>query len=59
MGYYWTEERVNKDLQRIMATAFDKVYATMRQRRVTMRIAAFIVAISRVAEASAMRGLYA
>ena len=59
MGYYWTEQRVNKDLQRIMDTAFDEVYATMRQRRVTMRIAAFIVAIRRVAEASAMRGLYA
>jgi glutamate dehydrogenase (NAD(P)+) len=59
MGYYWTEERVNQDLQRIMDTAFDEVYATMRRRRVTMRIAAFMVAIQRVAEASAMRGLYA
>ena len=59
MGYYWTEERVNQDLQRIMDTAFDEVYATMRKRRVTMRIAAFMVAIQRVAEASAMRGLYA
>jgi len=59
MGYYWTETRVNKDLQRIMETAFDEVYATMRQKRVTMRIAAFMVAIRRVAEASAMRGLYA
>ena len=59
MGYYWTEERVNEDLQRIMDTAFDEVYETMRQRRVTMRIAAFIVAIQRVAEASEMRGLYA
>jgi len=59
MGYYWTEERVNEDLQRIMATAFDNVHQTMRRQRVTMRIAAFIVGIRRVAEASAMRGLYA
>jgi glutamate dehydrogenase/leucine dehydrogenase len=59
MGYYWPEARVNEDLQRIMQTAFDDVYATMRRRRVSMRIAAFMVAIQRVNEASEMRGLYA
>jgi len=59
MGYYWTEQRVNEDLQRIMETAFDEVYTTMQRRRVSMRIAAFMVAIRRVTEASEMRGLYA
>ena len=59
MGYYWPEERVNDDLQRIMEGAFDEVYATMQRRRVSMRIAAFMVAIRRVTEASEMRGLYA
>src|SRR5262245_41998085 len=59
MGYYWPEQRVNDDLQRIMETAFDEVYETMQRRRVSMRIAAFMVAIRRVTEASEMRGLYA
>jgi glutamate dehydrogenase (NAD(P)+) len=59
IGYYWTERRVNEDLQRIMETAFDEVYQTMQRRRVSMRIAAFMVAISRVTEASEFRGLYA
>ena len=59
IGYYWPEERVNADLQRIMVTAFDAVYDTMRRRRVSMRIAAFMVAIQRVTEASELRGLYA
>jgi glutamate dehydrogenase/leucine dehydrogenase len=59
MGYYWPEHRVNDDLQRIMEAAFDEVYDTMKRRRVTMRIAAFMVAIRRVTEASEMRGLYA
>ena len=59
MGYYWTEQRVNDDLQRIMETAFDEVYTTAQRRRVSMRIAAFMVAIRRVTEASEMRGLYA
>src|SRR2546425_955125 len=48
MGYYWTEERVDKDLKRIMETAFDHVYATMKKYRTDMRIAAFIVGIQRV-----------
>jgi glutamate dehydrogenase (NAD(P)+) len=59
IGYYWPEARVNEDLQRIMVAAFDDVYATMRKRRVSMRIAAFMVAIQRVTEASELRGLYA
>jgi glutamate dehydrogenase (NAD(P)+) len=59
IGYYWPEERVNEDLQRIMVSAFDHVYTTMRKRRVSMRIAAFMVAIQRVTEASELRGLYA
>lgn len=59
IGYYWTEERVNADLKRIMEAAFDEVYATAQRRRVSMRIAAFMVAIRRVTEASEMRGLYA
>jgi glutamate dehydrogenase (NAD(P)+) len=59
MGYYWTEQRVNEDLRRIMETAFDEVYGVKQKRRVSMRIAAFMVAIGRVTEASEMRGLYA
>ena len=59
MGYYWPEQRVNDDLKRIMETAFDEVYTTMQRRRVSMRIAAFMVAIRRVTEASELRGLYA
>ena len=59
MGYYWPEQRVNDDLQRIMEAAFDEVYETMKRHRVNMRIAAFMVAIRRVTEASEMRGLYA
>ena len=59
IGYYWTEERVNQDLRRIMESAFDKVFETARKHRVDLRIAGFIVAIQRVTEASEMRGLYA
>ena len=59
IGYYWPEERVAAELQRIMSTAFDEVYATMIRRRASMRIAAFMVATRRVTEAAELRGLYA
>jgi glutamate dehydrogenase len=59
MGYYWTAERVQEDLQRIMVKAFDDVYETSLQYKVNMRIAAFIVAIARVVEGAEIRGLYA
>jgi len=59
MGYYWTEEKVNDDLEHIMNRAFDAVHATSHQFKVSMRIGAFIVGIQRVARAAELRGLYA
>ena len=59
MGYYWTEQRVQEDLQRIMEDAFAKVLQTSLQFEVPMRTAAFIVGIKRVTEAAELRGLYA
>jgi glutamate dehydrogenase (NAD(P)+) len=58
-GYYWTEERVNEELERIMVHAFNDVMATAREYKVAMRTAAFIVGITRVVKAAEMRGLYA
>ncbi len=59
MGYYWTNERIQEDLSRIMRSSFNAVLETSKQYKVNMRIAAFIVAIQRVTKASEMRGLYA
>ena len=59
MGYYWSEERVNEDLEKIMVNAFDEVMAAARKYKVKMRTAAFIVGINRVTKAAELRGLYA
>lgn len=57
MGYYWTEKEVNEKLERIMVQAFQEVYEMYRQHKdVDMRIAAYMVAIKRVAEAMQVRG---
>ncbi|TAF67057.1 MAG: Glu/Leu/Phe/Val dehydrogenase [Cytophagales bacterium] len=58
LGYKWTQERVNRRSDRIMKEAFDKVYETMKQYNVSMRIAAYIVAIDKVAKTYQYRGGY-
>ncbi|MFQ5583806.1 MAG: Glu/Leu/Phe/Val dehydrogenase [Calditrichia bacterium] len=59
MGYYWSEEQVNSELEKFMLKAFDSVYETSRKYNVNMRIAAYIVAIQRVTKTAELRGLYA
>jgi len=57
-AYFWTEREVNLRLRDIMQKAFDKVYRICGERKVTMRKAAYILAVERVAEATRVRGLY-
>jgi len=57
-AYFWTEDEVNERLERIMVRAFEEVYAQSQKRNVDMRAAAMAVAVGRVAEAQAMRGIY-
>ncbi len=56
LGYKWTKERVNRRSDRIMRSSFDNVYKTALKYNVSMRIAAYIVAIDRVAQAYSYRG---
>ncbi len=58
MGYYWTEERVNRRADRLMKSAFDSVYETSVKFNVSMRTAAYIVAIEKVATTQKLRGTY-
>ena len=56
LGYKWTAERVNRRSDRIMKDAFDNVYRTSLEYKVPMRIAAYIVAIDKVAKTYKFRG---
>lgn len=56
LGYYWTEERVNRRADRNMKEAFENVYNTAQQHNVSLRIAAYIVAIDKVANTTRLRG---
>jgi glutamate dehydrogenase/leucine dehydrogenase len=58
LGYKWTAERVNRRSDRIMKDAFDNVYKTAVEYKVSMRIAAYMVAIDKVAKTYKFRGGY-
>jgi glutamate dehydrogenase (NAD(P)+) len=57
-GYYWTEEEVIARLQRTLDESFAAVNAMAQKHRVDLRMAAYMVAIDRVAETMRLRGLY-
>ncbi len=59
MGYYWKEEHIQRDLQEIMERSFLNILETSKKYKVSMRTAAFIDGISKVARAAELRGLYA
>jgi glutamate dehydrogenase (NAD(P)+) len=58
-GYFWTEKEVNERLEAKMSEAFTAVLRTSLKYKVDMRIAAYMVAIERVATVTRMRGMYA
>ena len=59
MGYFWTEQEVNQRLERIMIDSFNDVMQYAVAHGVNNRIAAYMLAIDRVAYTSKVRGIYA
>ncbi len=57
-SYFWTEERVRETLEQTMKTAFAGVYAAAERFRTDMRTGAYVLAVSRVAEATRVRGIF-
>ncbi len=58
-GYYWAEKEINEKLERVMSEAFERVYnmySRHRADKVTMRMAADMVAVERVGDAIKTRG---
>ncbi|HEX8386654.1 MAG TPA: Glu/Leu/Phe/Val dehydrogenase [Rubricoccaceae bacterium] len=58
-GYFWSEDRVNSRLNRMMAEAFNRVYDASQKYNTNLRIAAYVIAIEKVAGALKLRGIYA
>ncbi|MEW5975161.1 MAG: Glu/Leu/Phe/Val dehydrogenase [Acidobacteriota bacterium] len=58
-GYFWNLKTVNDRLEEIMVNSFDTVVAYADRHSVNMRIAAYMLAIDRVAYTIKERGIYA
>ncbi|MFD1427788.1 glutamate dehydrogenase [Kroppenstedtia sanguinis] len=55
-GYYWSEAEVLRKMEDIMVQSFENVYQTAQTRKVDMRLAAYMVGVRKMAEASRFRG---
>ena len=55
--FQWTEEEVNDKLENKMVAAFNEVSSMMKSKKTSMRMAAFAVAIDRVAKSFELRGV--
>jgi glutamate dehydrogenase (NAD(P)+) len=54
----WSEQEVSEKLEKIMSKSFDEVYAIHQEKKISMRMAALSLAISRIADAIRLRGIY-
>ena len=57
-SFFWDEQDVNAKLERIMVSSFEQVASLAEQRHVSMRLAAYLLAVRRVADANMTRGIY-
>lgn len=56
--FFWTEDEINARLERIMMRSFEAVEAKREEQNCDYRLAAYLLAVSRVAEATQVRGIY-
>ena len=57
-AYYWKLKRIYEELKNIILDAFENVYKVSKERNVSLRTAAYIIALSRVAKAIELRGIF-
>lgn len=55
-NFYWEKEKVHKELEKIITKAFNDVWKTSKDKKLSLRKAAYLLAIERIAEAMKSRG---
>ncbi|MDQ3811842.1 MAG: glutamate dehydrogenase, partial [Chloroflexota bacterium] len=56
--FFWTIDEINARLRRVMVRTFEEVHRTAVEHDVDLRLAAYMLAVNRVAEATLTRGIY-
>lgn len=57
-SFFWDVTEVNKNLRKIMLKSFNEVWQTAQREHITMRNAAFILSIDKIARAVKLRGIF-
>lgn len=57
-SFFWEEEEINSRLKKIMVKAFDRVWTYSKGQNVSLRMAAYAYAVSKVARALELRGIF-
>ena len=57
-NYFWDEPQIDKNMQKILNRAFNKVYQFSKSEKVSMRAAAMAVSVKHLEKAMLLRGLY-
>ncbi len=57
-SFFWSEKQINDTLEQTMRTAFASVHDTAKRHNTDLRTGAYILAVSRVAEATSVRGIF-
>jgi glutamate dehydrogenase (NAD(P)+) len=57
-SYFWKLNRINAELKRIIIEAFEETYKISEERHISLRTAAYIIAVSKIAKAIELRGIF-
>jgi len=57
-SFFWTVDEVNENLKNIILKGFTDVWNTMEKKQCSLRDAAFILAVSKIARAVKLRGIF-
>ncbi|MHA1239631.1 MAG: Glu/Leu/Phe/Val family dehydrogenase [Promethearchaeota archaeon] len=57
-SYFWKLDRINEELKRIIIEAFEETFKISEKRNISLRTAAYIIAVSRIAKAVELRGIF-
>lgn len=57
-SYFWKLDRIHQELKNILVNTYNDVYLLSKKEKVTLRIAAYMIAINRLARAIELRGIF-
>ncbi|MFN3994973.1 MAG: Glu/Leu/Phe/Val family dehydrogenase, partial [bacterium] len=57
-SFFWEEEEINERLKKIMIRAFDRVWSYSIEQNISLRMAAYAYAVTKVARALELRGIF-